>query len=249
MAKIPLIAGNWKMCKDVSESITFVNELKEKVRNVTDKEILLCPSFPALVSVKEAVKDTNIKVGAQNVYFKDEGYYTGEVSPKMIKDYCEYVIIGHSERRQYFKETDYDINKKLKIAMSNDLKPILCIGETLEQREKNEQTEVIQNQLKIALDSITDDEMNNIVIAYEPVWAIGTGKTATPEQAEEIHILIREELEKLFDNDIAVNTRILYGGSVNPDNIKNIMEKDDIDGVLVGGASLEVDSFVKLIKY
>lgn len=244
-----MIAGNWKMNKDIQESVDFAGSLKEELSGVMDKDILICPNFTALSKVSEILKASNIALGAQNMFFQDSGAYTGEISALMLKGICKYVIIGHSERRQTFLETDDDINKKIIKAIEHDLKPILCIGETLEQREDKETFDIIESQLKKGLKDITEDDIEDIIIAYEPVWAIGTGKTATPEQAEEVHLYIREKLEEMYDNDTAEKIRILYGGSVKPDNAKDLLEKENIDGALVGGASLDLKSFSGIINY
>jgi len=248
--RTPLIAGNWKMNLSVSDSIGLVNELKEKVKDVSDKEILVCPSFTVLKDVNEVIKDSNIKLGAQNVCYEDKGAFTGEISSSMLKDVgCEYVIVGHSERRHVFEETDDLVNLRLKNGLKNDLKVILCVGETLDQREANETEDVIVGQVEIGLKEVSREDMNNIVIAYEPVWAIGTGKTATPEQAQDVHAMIRNLIKDMFDDSISEGIRILYGGSVKPDNVSDLMNKEDIDGALVGGASLKSDDFSKIVKY
>ena len=250
----PIIAGNWKMFKTISEAADFAQGLKSKVSDVTDREIIVCPTYPALETTAKVIQGTNIKLGAQNMFWEDEGAYTGEVSAPMLKAAgCTYVIIGHSERRQYFGETNETVNKKLFAALKHNLIPIVCIGETLEQREKNETFKVIEKQVREGFKELGAGDPSislgaswgKIVIAYEPVWAIGTGKTATPEQAQEVHAYIRKLLPKEVANDI----RILYGGSVKPDNVKDLMAQPDIDGGLVGGASLKIDSFVALVKY
>ncbi|MDD5594049.1 MAG: triose-phosphate isomerase [Candidatus Margulisbacteria bacterium] len=242
----PIIAGNWKMYKTVSEAKDFATKLKPLVADVHDRTILVCPPLTHLQDVCDILCDSNVAVGAQNLFWEDEGAFTGEVSAPMLKSVgCTYVIIGHSERRQYFGETDGTVNKKIFAALKHNLLPIVCVGETLEQREKNETFKVIERQIKEGTKGLGTGDWEKIIIAYEPVWAIGTGKTATPEQAQEVHAYIR----KLLPKDVAANIRILYGGSVKPENIKELMAKPDIDGGLVGGASLKVDSFVKLIKY
>jgi triosephosphate isomerase len=245
----PFMAGNWKMNKNAKEAVSLAKSLKDKLKDVNDRDILICPSFTVLNAVYEEVKGSNIKLGAQNMYFEDSGAYTGEVSPIMLKDFCEYVILGHSERREFFDETDEMVNKKVKKALQHGLKPILCIGETLEQREKNETFDIIKNQLKNSLKGIDKDNIKKIIIAYEPVWAIGTGKNATPEQAEDVHAFIRKEIEKIYGKETASGIIILYGGSVKPDNVKDLMEKENIDGALVGGASLDAESFSKIVKF
>lgn len=243
-----LIAGNWKMYKTPSESINFVNELIKNVKNYQDREILICPPFTSLYPVSQVIKNSNIKLGAQNVYFEDEGAYTGEVSPLMLKDIgVEFVICGHSERRNIFGETDEIINKKVIKVAEKGMNVILCVGEKLQEREKGETFKIVENQIKKCLKNF--DKMENLVIAYEPVWAIGTGKTALPQQAEEVHIFIREMISKIYNKDIAENLIILYGGSVKPENIDSLMKEKNIDGVLVGGACLKIDSFLRIIDY
>jgi len=242
----PLIAANWKMNKTVEESVSFINKFKVLVNNKV--EIVICPPFTALEAISKELKG-NLKLGAQNIHFEEQGAFTGEISPLMLKEICNYVILGHSERRQFFNEDNELINKKIKSALKNNLKIILCIGENLEQRESNETMNIIENQVNDCLNSISDKEMKNIVIAYEPIWAIGTGKTATPEQAQEVHKNIRQFLEKKFNKNISDSTRILYGGSVKPDNIKELMHQEDIDGALVGGASLDPESFANICNF
>lgn len=246
----PIIAGNWKMFNTVPESIKLVTELRNIVSGVKDREIVVCPPYTALGSAINALKGSNIAVGAQNLYFEEKGAFTGEIAPNMVKDIgCSHVIIGHSERRQFFGETDQSVNKKIFAALKVELTPIVCVGESLAERESNRTFKVIEKQIKDGLAGLTNEQMIKCVIAYEPVWAIGTGKTATPEQAEEVHVFIRKEIEKLFGKDVADSIRILYGGSVKPDNIKELMSKGNIDGALVGGASLKADSFASIIKY
>jgi len=245
----PLIAGNWKMYKTINEAVELANGIKRELLDFNDAEIALCPPFTSLDSVYEVIMDTDIKLGAQNLYWQKEGAFTGEVSAPMLKDCgCEYVIIGHSERRKYFGETDENVNKKIKIALAVGLTPIVCVGETLEEREAQKTIAVVQRQLDQGLKGLKEDEFSKIVIAYEPVWAIGTGKTATPQQAQEVHKFIRNWIEKKYSNGIAQKTIILYGGSVKPANISELMSEEDIDGALVGGASLEVSSFVDIAR-
>jgi len=248
--RVPLIAGNWKMNKTVEESVELVNSLKQRVSDVYGREVLVCPPFVSLVVVKELLKNSNVKLGAQNMYFADSGAFTGEISPLMLKSAgCDYVIVGHSERRQFFGETDEIVNKKMKIAFENGIVPIVCIGETLQQRESNETFSVIERQTKKSLVGITLEQAKKVVIAYEPVWAIGTGKTATPEQAEEVHGFIRKIYSQMYGTESAETVRILYGGSVKSDNVSEIMKQPDIDGALVGGASLKADEFAKIVRY
>ena len=242
----PIIAGNWKMYKTEAEAVDFAKKIKAQVADVHERTALICPPFPVLSKVGDELRGSNVALGAQNLYWEDQGAFTGEVSGPMLKAVgCTYVIIGHSERRQYFGETDETVNKRLFAALKHNLYPIVCIGETLDQREKNETLKVLETQVKGGFKGVSTDQWQRIVIAYEPVWAIGTGKTATPQQAQEAHAFIR----KLLPKEVAPNTRILYGGSVKPENIKDLMAQPDIDGGLVGGASLKVESFVKLITY
>ncbi len=245
MRKI-IIAGNWKMNKTVSEAVSLVKELKGLVKDIKDREIVVCPSFTSLVSVAAEIKSSNISLGAQNMHFEKKGTFTGEISPLMLKDIVDYVIIGHSERRHVFGEDDSLINKKVKSALENKLKPIFCVGETLEEREAGKTEKIVMGQIKNGLNGVKD--IKNVVIAYEPVWAIGTGKTATPEQAEEVHSFIRGLLKEIFNEKVADEMRILYGGSVKPDNIKGLISKENIDGALVGGASLDAKSFFEVVK-
>ena len=244
----PFIAGNWKMNKTIPEAVELVAKLKEFVKEEMG-EIVVIPPFTALSEVKKIISDSKIKLGAQNLHWEEKGAYTGEISPLMLKDIgCEYVIIGHSERRKYFHETNEIINSKIKIALKNSLKPIFCIGEKLQEREKGETFKIINEQLEKGLSGIDKEGLKNIVIAYEPVWAIGTGRTATPEQAQEVHLFIREKLKKNYGNEIASCAIILYGGSVKADNVYSLIKEKDIDGALVGGASLEAESFGKIIE-
>jgi len=246
MARKKLIAANWKMNKNIEESVSFIKEFKILVEK-NNKDIAIAPPFTALIELKKNLNGTKIKLGAQNMHFEEKGAFTGEVSASILKDAgCEYVILGHSERRIYFDETDEMISKKIKMALKNKLKVILCIGENLEQRENNETKAIIKFQLENCLRNISNNEMKDIVIAYEPVWAIGTGKTATPEQAEEVHLFIRELLKKLYDGNISENIRIIYGGSVNEKNAKELLAMKNIDGALVGGASLDPKSFAEI---
>lgn len=245
----PLMAGNWKMNKTVEEAVSMVKALKEAVAGVKDVEILLCPTYTALYAVNNEIKGSNINLGAQNLFWEPKGAFTGEISPAMIKEAgCSYVIIGHSERRQYFGETDETVNKRTKAAFGAGLVPVVCVGETLEERERNITFKVIETQIRGGMANLTAEEASAVVIAYEPVWAIGTGKTATPEQAQEVHAFIRKLYAELY-KDAAGKVRILYGGSVNPKNVADLMKQPDIDGGLVGGASLEADSFAQLVKY
>ena len=243
-----IIAGNWKMNKTISESVEFIEELKKEE---LDKEVecVVCAPFISLERLSVASKNTAIKLGAQNVSQYDNGAYTGEISTSMLKDLnMEYVILGHSERRQYFLETNEVINQKVQKVLSSKMTPILCVGETLEERESGKMNNVIATQIKEGLANLSFEQAKGVVVAYEPIWAIGTGKTATSDQANEMAMFIRNQLRELFQ-DVAEDISILYGGSVKPDNIKEIMAQSDIDGALVGGAALKVDSFAELVNY
>ena len=244
-----IIAGNWKMNNTVAEAVDLANGLKDLVKDVDDKEIVLCPPFTALSPLCRCLAQSNLKVGAQDLYWEQKGAYTGEISPLMLKEIgCEYVIIGHSERRAYFAETNETVNKKAKAALSSGLKPIICVGEKLEEKEKGLTEEVVKDHLENGLQDIDSEEVLQAVIAYEPVWAIGTGKTATPGQAQEVHRFIRQLLKNIYGEDIARQIRIEYGGSVKPDNAADLLAQPDIDGALVGGASLDAQSFSEIVK-
>ncbi|MEE9399766.1 MAG: triose-phosphate isomerase [Dehalococcoidales bacterium] len=243
--RVPLIAGNWKMNTTLSEAIELVKTMRNELDKISNVDRVLCPPFISLASVRELIKDTSIKLGAQNLYFAEKGAYTGEVSPLMIADLCEFVIIGHSERRQYFNETGDIVNKKIMAALKVGLKPILCIGERLEENESGRTEEVIIGQLKSSLTGI--DNLNSLIIAYEPVWAIGTGKAATGEWANETISLIRQNISELYDDKTAQGTRILYGGSVTAANTAEFIPQPEIDGALVGGASLKATEFLSIV--
>jgi len=244
-----IIAGNWKLNKTSKEALLLIEELKREVADVQTVDIVVCPTFTSLTVVGDAILDTNIALGAQNLYWQDSGAFTGEISAPMLTDLgVKYVIIGHSERRQYFGETNETVNKRLRAALTHGLIPLVCVGENLAERESNKTFDVIKNHVEGSLSGLTADEMKTVVIAYEPVWAIGTGKTATPEQAQEVHAFIRQLLEKLFGAEIASSVRIQYGGSVTPENIAVLIAKPDIDGALVGGASLKAPSFAAIVK-
>ena len=246
----PLIAGNWKMNKNSAESVKLVSQLREMVSDVKEVEIVVAPPYTALGSVADAIKGSNILLSAQNVFWEESGAFTGEVAPLMLKDIgCQYAIVGHSERRQYFGETNETVNKRLKAALKVSLTPIVCIGEVLEEREADKTLDVIEKQLKEGLNGLSEDEMEKVVVAYEPVWAIGTGKTATPDQAQEVHQFIRKLIARIVGETVAEGMRILYGGSVKPDNVDQLMSQKDIDGALVGGASLKADSFARIVKF
>lgn len=245
-----VIAGNWKMNNDLTETQNLISKITSGLSGKNyNCEVIICPPFTSLSEAGSLIKDTPVKLGAQNMYFMENGAYTGEVSAQMLKSAgCEYVILGHSERRTIFKETDGLINEKIKAALKSGLKPIFCIGETLEEREMGKEKDVLKTQLSGGLDEISLDQMKNIIIAYEPVWAIGTGKTASPEQAEEMHGFIREYIKDDFTPETAENLIIQYGGSVKPDNARELLSQKDIDGALIGGASLKADSFLSIIE-
>ncbi|MBF0385186.1 MAG: triose-phosphate isomerase [Candidatus Omnitrophica bacterium] len=246
----PIIAGNWKLNNNAKQALELVTLLKRELSDVSKVDIVVCPVFTVLMEVSDCLIESNIDVGAQDLYWEDSGAFTGEVSAPLIKDTgAKYVIIGHSERRQFFGETNETVNKKIKAALKHGLIPIVCIGEILAEREAGETFNVIKAQCQGSFAGLSSEQMLKLVIAYEPVWAIGTGKTATPEQAQEVHKYIRELLANMFDGETSQELRIQYGGSVKPDNIKDLMAQEDIDGALVGGASLKSDSFVKLVKY
>jgi triosephosphate isomerase len=242
-----IVAGNWKMNKTSAEAVEIILKLNELIADVKGVEVIIGPPFTAL---SEAIKIAGkVKLAAQNMHWEEKGAFTGEISPTMLTDLgIDYVILGHSERRAYFGETNEIINKKIKSALIHGLNPILCVGEKLEDRENGNTENVVEDHVKGGLEGITKEQMKNIVIAYEPVWAIGTGKTATPEQAEEVHAFIRRILTEIYDAEIANNTTILYGGSVKPANSKALFSKENIDGGLVGGASLKADDFSIIIK-
>jgi len=245
----PIIAGNWKMYKTAGEALELVNGLKGELKSESEVEIVVCPPFTAISKVAEALKGSNIGYGAQDMYWEEEGAYTGEVAPKMLTDLgCKFCIIGHSERRTYFHETNETVNKKVKAALKHGLTPIMCVGERLEERDLGKTFDVVKNHLEGGLAGIPKEDIARIVIAYEPVWAIGTGRNATPEQAQEVHGFIRGLLKKAYGEDISSKVRIQYGGSVKPDNIKGIMAGADIDGALVGGASLKVKDFADIVR-
>jgi len=247
--RVPIVGGNWKMNKTINEAVNTVEDLKTSLEDMEGVEIVLFPPFTALKMVQGLLKGTNIGLGAQNMHYKERGAYTGEVSPLMLQDVgCRYVILGHSERRGYFGETNELVNKKLKTALSFEFTPIVCVGEKLEERKEGKATEIVDSQVRKCLQGISPEEMERVVIAYEPVWAIGTGETATPFQAEEMHGFIRGILKELYGEGLASSVRIQYGGSVKPENIEDLMKEEDIDGALVGGASLNADSFARIVK-
>src|SRR5579864_5874088 len=246
--RTPFIAGNWKMFKTVHEAVVFAKELRSLVKDASGVEIVVAPPFTAIHAVADVLRNTNVGVAAQDVYWEREGAFTGEVSAGMIKEAgAEYVIIGHSERRRLFGETDATVNRRIVAAIGAELTPIVCVGETLEERERNETLGVLDRQIKDGLDNLTAGQVAAIVVAYEPVWAIGTGRNATAAQAEHAHAHIRTRLRQWFGAEAADGCRVIYGGSVKPDNIAELIREPDVDGALVGGASLEVRSFWDIV--
>ena len=244
----PIIAGNWKMHKTIAEALGFVSDIKDRVNN-EKVEAVICAPFTLLKDLKEATKGTSIKVGAQNMHFEEKGAFTGEISPLMLKEIdMDYVIIGHSERRQYFNETNETVNKKVLKALEVGIDPILCVGETLEEREAGNTKDVCKVQVEKALENVSKEDIAKVVIAYEPIWAIGTGKTATSEDANDVIAYIRQVVSNLY-KDLANEVRIQYGGSVKPSNVGEIMNQSDIDGALVGGASLEANDYIQLVNF
>lgn len=244
-----IIAGNWKMNKTVKEAVELVKELKPLVKDAKC-DVVVCPTYVCLPAVLEEVKGSNIKVGAQNMHFEENGAYTGEIAPKMLEELgVHYVIIGHSERRQYFNETDETVNKKVKKAFEHNLIPIVCCGESLEEREGNITEKVLEEQIKVGLKELSKEQVEKLVIAYEPIWAIGTGKTATDEQANETIGYIRNIIKSMYGEDVSNKVRIQYGGSVKPSTIKGQMAKEEIDGALVGGASLKAEDFSAIVNF
>lgn len=248
--RIPLIAGNWKMHKTVAEARALVEELLAGLGEVTDRQVVVCPPYTALAHVGQMIVHTPIALGAQDVFYEREGAYTGAISPLMLQDLgCRYVIIGHSERRQHFGETDTTVNRKMHATLRQGLFPILCVGESKPQRDAGQAETVVISQVRAGLEGIVPEMMDNVVLAYEPIWAIGTGDTATPEDAQAMHAAIRNILTELYGREIAQQVRIQYGGSVRPDNIDALMAQPDIDGALVGGASLKAESFLRIIHF
>jgi triosephosphate isomerase len=246
--RTPLIAGNWKMYKTVHEAVVYAKEFRGMVKDVTGIDVVLAPPFTAVHAVVEAVRNSIISVASQDVFWEKEGAFTGEVSAPMVRETgAEYAIIGHSERRQYFGETDLSVNRKTAAALAADLTPIVCIGETLAEREGNQTMDVLDRQIRQGLDGLSGDQVASLVVAYEPVWAIGTGRTATAAQAQEAHAHIRQRLRSWFGADAADRCHVLYGGSVKPDNAAELMSQPDVDGALVGGASLDVRSFYEIV--
>ena len=246
----PLIAGNWKMYKTNPEAVQAAQAIKELTADVTDVDIMIAPAFTALAPVAEAIKGSPIGLGAQNLYWEPEGAYTGEVAPQMLASAgCSHVIIGHSERRQYFGETDETVNKKIRSAIANRLIPVFCIGENEQQREDGRTFSVLDKQIENGIKGFSSNELSTLIVAYEPIWAIGTGKTATQEQAQEVHAHVRNWFLQAFGEIYSFRLRILYGGSVKPANVKELMAMPDVDGALVGGASLDPESFSKLVHF
>ena len=247
--KRPLIAANWKMYKTIPEALTVVASIKAGLHTVSDCSVVICPPFTALAAISQLLKESSIDLGAQNMHSESEGAFTGEISPLMLKDVnCRYVILGHSERRTHFQETSTFINQKVKTALKFTFIPIVCIGETLEEREGRRAFEVVKAQFDASLKDLTTEDIQRTVIAYEPVWAIGTGRTATPEQAEQMHSYIRRLLHEKYGDEAAVRVLILYGGSVKPENMASLMQKPNVDGALVGGASLKAESFIQIVQ-
>ncbi len=245
----PIIAGNWKMNKTIKEAVEFVNEIKGQVVD-TEVEVVLCAPATMLKDMKEAAKGTNVKIGAQNMHYEESGAFTGEIAPAMLKEIdVDYVIIGHSERRQYFAETNETVNKKVLKALEVEITPIMCCGETLEEREAGKMEEVIKTQIVAGLKDVTAANIPDMVIAYEPIWAIGTGVTATSEQANDAVAFIRTLVKELYTEEVSESIQIQYGGSVKPANVEEIMNQTDIDGALVGGAALKADSFMELVNF
>lgn len=245
----PLVAGNWKMNLLVADGVKLVNELKPLVQGISEVDIVVCPTFGALYAVGEALKGSNIELGGQNCYYKESGAFTGELSPQMLADVaCTWVIIGHSERRQYFGETDALLNDKVKFALASGLKVMFCIGETLEERQGGKMNDVLTRQVTKGLVGLSEADFDRVAVAYEPVWAIGTGVTATPDQAQEAHAFVRGLLKSQFGAAVAEKVRLQYGGSVKADNAAELMAKPDVDGALVGGAALKADGFAAIVK-
>jgi triosephosphate isomerase len=248
--RVPLIAGNWKMYKTVPEALTLVEALLRDLPDMTDREALICPPYTALHAVGGLVRGTPLGLGGQDVFYEAQGAYTGAISPLMLRDLgCAYAIVGHSERRQIFGEDDTLVNRKLRAAISQSLRPILCVGETKPQRDAGQAETVVVGQVRAGLAEVGDAALPEVVIAYEPVWAIGTGDTATPADAQAMHATIRRTLAELYSAEAAARVRIQYGGSVKPDNVDELMAQPDIDGALVGGASLTAESFLRIVGF
>lgn len=247
--RTPIIAGNWKMHKTVAEAVELATGVRNAVADVAGVDVVLCPPFTALSALKDVLAGSDVGLGAQNMHFAEQGAFTGEVSPLMLKELCQYVILGHSERRQFFGETDEGVNKKIKVALEHGLRPIVCVGENLAQNEAGETTAFVGGQVKAAFDGLSAEEAAVVIVAYEPIWAIGTGKTADPATANTIIAQsIRGTLADMYGDDVAQKVRVQYGGSVKPGNVDAFMAQPDIDGALVGGASLSVENFLPLVK-
>jgi triosephosphate isomerase len=250
MIRKKIIAGNWKMNKTIPEAMDLIQKLIPLVKKVVDVEIVVCPPFVCLSDVSRLLKNTNICLGAQDLHWEKKGAFTGKISGSMLKSAgADYVIIGHSEQRTYFGETNESVNKKLLSALTEGLKPIVCVGETLQERESNKTESIVRSHIEGAFKGLSKIQAQQCVIAYEPVWAIGTGKTATDDQAQEVHAYIRSLLRDLYDGELAQSVRIQYGGSMKPENAKSLMSREDIDGGLIGGASLEAEAFYKIVNY
>ena len=245
----PFISGNWKMYKTIPEALELVKAIKGASPELTEAELVVIPPFTILSEVAKIIEGTSVQLGAQNVFWEEKGAFTGEISPFMLKDAgCQYAVIGHSERRQYFGETNETVNRKIKAVLAYELIPIMCIGESLEEREKEKTIEKVETQISEGLEGIGKEEISRIIIAYEPIWAIGTGLTATPAQAEEVHSFIRGKLAEKYGNETASCAILLYGGSVKPANTYSLLKEKNINGALVGGASLEADSFIQIAE-
>lgn len=250
MSRRPLLAGNWKMYLTSGEAVRLAKAVAAFSQKYVDRDVMVAPSFTSLAAVAAELKDSDVLVGAQNVAWEQEGAYTGEISPRMLTDLgVQMVIVGHSERRHIFGEDNAMVNQRLLAALDGGLVPVLCVGETLDERESSATLQTLEAQLCEGLENVTSAQAEQVVLAYEPVWAIGTGKTATPKQAQEVHHFLRQLLAGLFDKKIAEAVRVLYGGSVKPDNIDELMAQPDIDGALVGGAALNVDSFARIVHF
>ncbi len=249
MARTPLVAGNWKMNNTVGEGLSLVNDLMPGLANLNDVETLICPPFSSLMPIAAILEGSSVKLGAQNLHWELKGAFTGEMSPGMIKEFCEYVILGHSERRQYFGDSDQIVNKKVVSAVENDLIPVLCVGESLDENETGRAADVVTRQLTAALSGVRIAHAKQLVVAYEPIWAIGTGKAATPEDIDLLlRNVVRPVISGIFGAEIGEGIRILYGGSVNPENAASYFQKDEIDGALVGGASLKSEAFLGIAQ-
>jgi triosephosphate isomerase len=245
----PIIAGNWKMNKTISEAVDFIKEFLPLVEGIEDRDIVIAPPYTSLAEAARLLKNSNVALAAQNIFWEEKGAYTGEISPSMLVEIgCSYVIIGHSERRKYFNEDNSLVNRKVKAALIANLTPIMCLGETLEERKKGKTLSIVERQVREGLEGLESWQAERMIIAYEPIWAIGTGVNATPQQAQEVHSHIRQQLNSLF-GEVGLKVRVQYGGSVKPDNINDLMAEADIDGALVGGASLQPSSFAAIIKF